>query len=369
MASSDQIRRHSNKVAVVFGTRPEIIKLWPVVEELKKSNLEIRILNTGQQKHLSAQATDTFQIEVDLNLNLMTDSQSPSIFLSEGLRKLEEWVVSEEIDFIVVQGDTLSAFLGSLVAFLNKIPVGHVEAGLRSGNLFSPWPEEGLRKCIDAISTKLWTINDTYRELSVGQVTNTTGNTIIDSLSSLEIGLSKRQLGEEDYIVITLHRRENFGQILESALENIEKLAMIWKKPIYFFEHPNPRIKDAIRKTGFPASRNVLVSPPMEYREFLNLISKASLLITDSGGIQEEATFFDIPMIVLRSTTERPEALSPRLRILSRPDGTQLLDDFKSLQESNGHRLRTYKNQFGDGRSSEKIVRDIVRFFEEDRER
>lgn len=351
------------KVALVIGTRPEAIKLMPVFRALNKAEIPVSLISTGQQRDLLALTLKDLDLSVDYELNLMMDSPTKTSFLTRATESLGELFASEKFGFVVVQGDTFSALAGAIAGYLHGIPIGHVEAGLRSGDLNSPWPEEGIRRMIDGVATLLWA--PTRKDLipvAQDQKITVTGNTVVDAIR-LILGRNKKSSHESIDIIITLHRRESFGKTLSSALKNLSELSA--KHSDYnfvFIKHPNPAVREAIDESGLEKSR-VRIINPIAYTDFITYLDTSKLIITDSGGLQEEAHVLGIPMIVLRETTERSDAISVGRSTLSAPDGSSLEKDFTDLigtsRETGGNIA------FGHGFASEQIAEQISEFLKD----
>ena len=346
------------KVAVIFGTRPEAIKLFPVINELKARNFDPIVISTGQQRDLLLMTLESLKLVPDISLELMHPNPTNTSFMETCISHLNNRIKNEKIAFVIVQGDTFSAAAGAITGYLNQIPVGHVEAGLRSNNLYSPWPEEGLRRIIDGISNLLWA--PTSRDLvpvHSDQKIHVVGNTVADALR-LIVDRNKTTQNGSGPIVVTLHRRESFGDTMISALNNLVVLSENMDREVIFLQHPNPMVADAIAKSDLSKS-NIKVISPLPYVEFMQLISRSSLLITDSGGLQEESSILNIPTIVLRDTTERLDALEENRSFLSPPDGSRLEADSKRLLENFKYESSGKSSAFGEGFSSTKIVDDL----------
>ena len=362
-------------ILVVFGTRPEVIKLAPLITCLKENHaFHVTVCNTGQQKELSEQALSFFGLSEDINLNVMRDNQSLEAVQARLLIALKEHVSSVKYDGIFVQGDTISAFVGALVGYFNKIPIFHVEAGLRSGSLSEPMPEEGLRQMISRIAsmhfcpTKIAQKNlheeGTYHEVHV------TGNTVIDAFNFITKEFQQKAQNEvnnmlanfERVVLVTCHRRENHGERLIAIVEAIAALASIYPKTLFLIPvHPNPNVRNiVIRYLG--KIDNVLLSEPLNYPTLIEIQKQACLILTDSGGIQEEAPSFGTPILVLRHTTERPEGVSEGCAKLVGTDRLKIINEARNILdcEETKHNLT---NPYGDGLASKRIVRHITNFF------
>ena len=358
-------------IAVVFGTRPEAIKLAPVILELKKNPelFNVIVCNTEQQKELSNQALSFFNITADIRLNVMLPNQSLPELQANLLRKLHEVYTNNDIDATIVQGDTMTVFCASLVSFYHKKPVYHVEAGLRSYNLFEPFPEEAMRVMTSRISDLHFCPNDENKDMLLREAIPeskilVTGNTVIDALYCLPEAELKQardffathNIGDK-IILVTVHRRENHGERLGEIISALQILAE--KYPEYSFVlpvHPNPNVKEKVI-SGLSSYKNVTLFPPLEYPQLVYLIQNAELILTDSGGIQEEATAFGSPLLVLRYETERQKGVDVGFAKLVGTDKELIIskaDEILSTQSA-----KTPIEIYGDGKASQRIVNEL----------
>ena len=359
--------RSNGKIAVVFGTRPEVIKLWPVIREAKSQNLEVTTISTGQQRDLLIQTLEDLGIIPDISIPPPDDGVTVEEFVAQTLLTLSK-IFSQIIpNFVIVQGDTGSATAGALAAYYSRIPIGHVEAGLRSNDLYAPWPEEGNRRIIDGISKILWvpTLEDTNVDIRTDQELKVVGNTVVDALK-LIISQNGSEISDNPNlpVLITLHRRESFGKPMKKTLLEIVRLSENVPNPVIFLKHPNPNVDIALRESKLQDS-NVQVILPLRYSEFIRLLSKSALLITDSGGLQEEAVTLGLPFLVARDKTERSSGISEQLHSrLIGADGERLYDSAVEFLRINRAQI-SMRNTFGDGDSSKKIVSDVIRISSE----
>jgi len=358
-------------IAVVFGTRPEAIKLAPVILELKKNPklFNVIVLNTEQQKELSNQALGFFNITADIKLDVMRPNQSLSELQSNLMRALNDVYANNDIDATIVQGDTMTVFCAALVSFYHKKPVYHVEAGLRSYNLFEPFPEEAMRTMTARISDLHFCPNDENRDmLLLENIPESkilvTGNTVIDALYCLpetELKQAKdffatHNIGEK-IILVTVHRRENHGERLGEIISALQVLAE--KYPDYSFVlpvHPNPNVKERVI-SGLSPYKNVTLFPPLEYPQLVYLIQNAELILTDSGGIQEEATAFGTPPLVLRYETERQKGVDVGFAKLVGADKELIIREADKVLAARA--AKTPLQIYGDGKASERIVNKL----------
>ena len=299
------------KIGIILGTRPEAIKLAPVILELPKHGLEPVIISTGQHRELLDQALDIFKLKPDIDLKIMTKDQSLFQISTRALAGLEKALAG--LDMVLVQGDTTTAFIGALAAFYLKIPVGHVEAGLRTGNIYSPFPEEGNRSLITSLAALHFAPTPGARKnLRRCNVPSdrifVTGNTGIDAARIVSEPLPKNPSGKK-FILVTIHRRENHGNPLEGILVGL-KVLLEHRLDIELLlpAHPNPKVRNTIERIMKDVSR-CRITAPLRYDHLIQAMRKSYLILTDSGGIQEEASFFGVPTLILRDKTERPEAV------------------------------------------------------------
>jgi len=365
-------------ISVIFGTRPEAIKLAPVILALRQHPLfRCRVCVTAQHRQMLDQVLDVFGILPDADLDLMQDNQTLGSFTSRAVAALDNYLAQEKPDLVLVQGDTTTVFCATLTAFYHRIPVGHVEAGLRTGNLYSPWPEEANRTLTCRLAGLHFAPTDTnrlnlLREGISPERIFVTGNTVIDALQIArnvirrnppEIpGLPRDAMTKHSgcpVVLITGHRRENFGQGFQSICEAIRSLA--GRFPEVFFIYPvhlNPNVREPVfRLLG--DSRNIFLIDPLGYLPFIALMDRSTLILTDSGGIQEEAPTLGKPVLVMRDTTERPEAVEVGAARLIGTNSQKIVDSISALlTDSNLYAaMARTVNPFGDGKSTERILR------------
>jgi UDP-N-acetylglucosamine 2-epimerase len=363
------------KVLVVFGTRPEAIKLAPVVRELAAHpQFECKICVTGQHREMLAQMLDLFALKPDWNLDLMRPDQDLAYLTGAILSGIAEIVARYAPDRIIVQGDTTTTFAASLAAFYRRVPVAHVEAGLRTGNIYAPWPEEVNRRLVSHIAdlhfapTERARANLLREGIDAGRIV-VTGNTGIDALLWVAARLDRdaalraravavigsRFTGKK-LILMTGHRRESFDGGLARIASAMARIAARPDVAVIFPVHPNPNVRRAIEP--LQGLGNVLLTEPVDYLELVYLLKECAFVVTDSGGIQEEAPSFGKPVLVTRETTERPEAVEQgRARLVGTDDAllydamTALLDDPRAYS-----RMVAAGNPYGDGEASRRIV-------------
>lgn len=346
------------RVAIVVGTRPEVIKCYPVLVELRERNIETYLISTGQQRDLIAETFESLLLTPDINLNLMTENQTPADFLSRAISELSAIFAKLEPDIVLVQGDTLSAFAGAQTAYLSSIQLGHIEAGLRSHALYSPWPEEGIRRAIDSLSNFLWVPTQMdVLDCEPDQECIVTGNTVVDALRLIHSRFSPVPKNHKR-ILVTLHRRESFGITMTKALQSLVEYSENCEHEIIFIQHPNPNVYKSVNAAKMKESR-IEISKPIPYVTFIKLLQDCDLLITDSGGLQEEATILGIPTLILRETTERLAAITEGRSLLSSPDGGNLEKDANYLINLN-KTTHDVNLAFGDGYAAKRIVDSIT---------
>ena len=354
--------KRNAKICVIFGTRPEVIKLWPVILEAKIQGLQVTIISTGQQKDLLVQTLEDLGIVPDISIASPEDGITAEEFVAQTLLTLSKIYSELKPNMVIVQGDTGSATAGALAAYYSKIPIGHVEAGLRSNDLYAPWPEEGNRRLIDTISRILWapTLKDSHVGIGSDQEIKVVGNTVVDALKLITSN-NRNELYKDSNspVLITLHRRESFGKPMVNTLMEILRLSESISNPMIFLKHPNPNVDTALRESKFHES-NIQIISPMGYSDFIKLLSESALLITDSGGLQEEAVTLGIPFLVARDKTERSLGISEQLNSrLIGANGERLYDSAIEYLDKGSIPIQM-RNTFGEGNSSTRIVLDVL---------
>ena len=365
------------KLMTVFGTRPEAIKMCPLVLEMQKypDFIEPIVAVTAQHREMLDQVLQLFAIKPDYDLNIMTAGQTLYDVTGRALAGLKDVLAEAQPDMVLVHGDTTTTFVGALASFYAQIPVGHVEAGLRTGNKFSPYPEEMNRKLTGAIADIHFAPTSTSKNNLLKENIDpaaivVTGNTVIDALQTTvkadyrftDSGLQKALAGGQRLILVTTHRRENLGepmrhvyQALRKVLENHPDVEAIF--PV----HKNPKVREIVDEELGKLAQVHLIEP-LDYEPFANLMAKVDIVLTDSGGIQEEAPALGKPVLVLRDTTERPEAVDAgTVKLVGTAyddvlrETSLLLDDSKYYQS-----MAEAANPYGDGRACERIIRKIL---------
>lgn len=368
------------KVLSVFGTRPEAIKMAPVVERLKKTKgIQSYVCVTAQHRHMLDQVLDLFKIKPDYDLNLMKAGQDLTDITNGVLTGLRPILKRLKPDLLLAQGDTTTVFAASLAAFYEKIPVGHVEAGLRTGNIFSPWPEEMNRKLASAIAAFHFapTTQAKSNLLREGIPTNqifVTGNTVIDALLEVvgrfqkDPRLAKTIEKRFPYldprkklVLVTGHRRENFGEGFERICRGLAKLAQRDDVQLVYPVHLNPNVQEPVKRILGRNPRVHLVEP-QDYLPFVFLMSRAYLILTDSGGVQEEAPSLGKPVLVMRDTTERPEAVEAGTVLLVGTNDKKIVREAERLLDDprQYRKMSRAHNPYGDGKAAERIVKTIL---------
>lgn len=367
-------------ILTLFGTRPEIIKLSPVIRALEARSPSWRSVNVSSSQHtdLLRPFARQLEIRIDHDLDVMTAGQTPADVLGKVVRRMAGPFAKERPDMVLVQGDTTTAIAGALAAFYARIPVGHVEAGLRTGDRFSPFPEEANRRLISRIADVHFAATEqNVRTLEAEGVPADqillTGNPVVDSVThimattspSAELAALLDRLKDHKLLVLTTHRRENFGEVMTSHLRAIRKV--VERHPelaVVFPVHPNPAVREVTGKELSGAGRIHCVEP-MGYSDFVHLLSRAWLIASDSGGVQEEAPSLGKPVLILRDTTERPEVIDCGVGRLVGHSGERLeaMLEHAINDEPWIHTARSTRNPFGSGDAGEGIARAIEGFF------
>lgn len=367
-------------ILFVFGTRPEVIKLAPVILELKKypQDYNVIICNTEQQKELSNQTLSYFGLTADINLDCMRENQTLASVQSRILTSLDKIFDENKIDATVVQGDTITVLTGAMISFYHKVPVFHVEAGLRSYDMSEPFPEEAMRQMTSRIAqlhfapteaNKIALLKENIDESKI----NVLGNTVIDALFCLSDEVNEQAKGfykekeiniDDKLVLITVHRRENHGERIDRILQAISDLVEKYSNHTFVLPvHPNPNVKDKVYKK-LEQFKNVHLLAPLDYPNLVYLMKNAKLILTDSGGIQEEAPSFGCPTLVMRYETERQEGVEAGVSILVGADYEKIIKESEKIlsNDKTTTRLKA-QNPYGDGKSSQKIEKLIRGFF------
>lgn len=364
------------KVLTVFGTRPEAIKMAPIVHELRKrKGVKSIVAVTGQHREMLDQVLKIFNIVPDYDLNIFQQGQSLTDIAVRSLRGLEEIILSEQPDVLLVQGDTSTVFAGALSAFYHHVKIGHVEAGLRSHNLYSPYPEEANRRLTGVLANYHFAPTEANRDnlLREGYDEDTifvTGNTVIDALAhttSQDYIFENPLLNELDYenkkiILLTCHRRENLGAPMERIFNSVREIVLENEEvEVVFPVHLNPKIREIAGEIFKDLDRVHLIEP-LDYLPFSNLMRRVYLVVTDSGGIQEEAPYFGKPVLVIREETERWEGIEAGTAKLVGTAPEKIKDALRQLlQNKEAYREMAHAiNPYGDGQAARRIVDHIL---------
>ncbi len=369
------------KILSVFGTRPEAIKMAPVIGALERHpGIQSIVCLTAQHRSMLDQVIDLFALKADFDLNLMADNQGLTHITSTVLTGLEPILRDVKPDRVLVHGDTATTLAASMAAFYAHVPVGHVEAGLRTGDMMAPWPEEMNRKVADTICDLHFAPTERARDnlLKEGipaKGISVTGNTVIDALQQItqrlngDAKLAADMAGklppiptDRRLVLVTGHRRESFGAGFERICEGLRQLADLRSDiEIFYPVHLNPNVKEPVNRLLGNHPRIRLLEP-LDYLPFVYLMNRCHFLISDSGGIQEEAPSLGKPVLVMREVTERPEAVAAGTVKLVGTDVTKIVaESCRLLDDSDAYmRMSQAPNPFGDGRAGERIVREIV---------
>jgi UDP-N-acetylglucosamine 2-epimerase (non-hydrolysing) len=367
------------QVLSIFGTRPEAVKMAPVVRELARTpGIESRVCVTAQHRQMLDQVLDLFEISPDIDLDLMQPGQSLAELTARVFTQLDPVLTDLQPDWVLVQGDTTTVMSAALLAYYHQVKVGHVEAGLRTGDKFQPFPEEINRRVAGVIADlhfapTEWSRQNLLRENVPDKQIVITGNPAIDALqwvvqqpfdiSSLNIPTLQR--ADVRTVLVTAHRRENFGQPLENICQAIKTLADYYGGEVHFVYpvHLNPNVQEpAYRLLG--TQPNITLLPPLDYLPLVNVMKRATIVLTDSGGIQEEAPGLGVPTLVMRNTTERPEGVEAgTLKLVGTDPEVIVRESRRLLDDPEAHAaMAGAKNPYGDGHAAERIVQAILKY-------
>ncbi|MBI3772171.1 MAG: UDP-N-acetylglucosamine 2-epimerase (non-hydrolyzing) [Gammaproteobacteria bacterium] len=366
------------KVLTVFGTRPEAIKMAPVIAELEKfpGLIENRNCLTGQHKDMVAPLIELFNIRVDYDLNLMRENQTLEHITVNVLQEVSKILRAEKFDMLLVQGDTTTSMAAALAAFYNGTKIGHVEAGLRTFNKNHPYPEESNRKIIDAVADLFFAHTEMAKQhlLNEGIPADSiavTGNTVIDALldvsnRSFTFGgtpLASIPFDTRKVILVTAHRRESFGTAFESICHGLKELALKYKDEVVLVYpvHRNPNVRQVVNSV-LSGIENILLIDPLDYMPMVHLMKRSYMVLTDSGGLQEEAPSLGKPVLVMRKVTERQEGVEAgTVKIVGMDSRDIVAEASKLLDDTNAyHAMANRVNPYGDGTASAQIVRRIL---------
>ncbi len=368
------------RIMVVLGTRPEAIKLAPVVKAFEQCpEIELCLCTTGQHREMVQQVLGLFGLKPDMDLAVMTPGQSLAEVTTRILERLSEILAQEPVDTVVVQGDTTTAFAAGLAAYYHKVPVAHVEAGLRSRDIYAPWPEEVNRRMISVIGAMHFAPTAEARDNLVHEGVDpasiqVTGNTVIDTLhyfqrhldsdSDLQAGFARQfdfLRPDARLILVTGHRRESFDGGIEQICKALLCLASRDDVQIVYPVHPNPSVQAPVRAL-LSDSSNITLLEPLDYLAFVYLMNRAEIILTDSGGIQEEAPALGKPVLVTRETTERPEGVAAGTARLVGTDETTIVAELEQLLDNEAayRAMSQAHNPYGDGQASERIADAVL---------
>jgi UDP-N-acetylglucosamine 2-epimerase (non-hydrolysing) len=368
-----------SKVLVIFGTRPEAIKLFPVVRALAVTpGLSVRTCVTAQHRGLLDQVLAIADLAPDIDLDLMEPGQTLDRLTARLLTGLGDVMDAEKPDLVVVQGDTATAMTGALAAYYRKVPVAHVEAGLRSGDIYQPWPEEVNRRIVAPIAALHFAPTETAaealrRETIAPETIHVTGNTVIDALHwtadkvtadpSLAAGLDDiaARFSGKRIVLVTTHRRENFGDGMAAIARAIGRIAARDDVAVLFPVHPNPNVV-SVMDDILGTRANVARIEPLDYPHFVRALEMAHIVLTDSGGVQEEAPALGKPVLVMRETTERPEGVAAGTAKLIGTDEDRIVSEIFTLLDDTSRysAMARAHNPFGDGHAAVKIAKVVA---------
>jgi UDP-N-acetylglucosamine 2-epimerase (non-hydrolysing) len=371
-------------ILAIFGTRPEAIKVAPVLIELKKHTkyFQTRLVVTGQHREMLDQVLKVFGLKPDVDLNIMRPRQALSQIAGEIVPRLDGVLADLQPDLVLVQGDTSTTFFAGLASFYHKIPVGHIEAGLRTNTKYEPFPEEINRRLTSVLTDIHFAPTKTSKEFLVSEGICTenifvTGNPVIDALSIVvspsfqfsdpiineTLRRKKERVGR--LILITMHRRENWGEPMQAVCESIRRLSMRYPDATFLFPvHRNPVVREVVLP-ALSGLDNVMLTDPLDYVTFVNVLNQSDLVLTDSGGIQEEAPSLGKPVLVLRDVTERPEAIRFGAAKLVGLNPDVVFRETVALMDNEEEfdRMANAINPYGDGKAAKRIVEVISYFF------
>ncbi len=367
-----------HKILTVFGTRPETIKMAPLIAELERhpEQLENRNCLTGQHRDMVAPLLDLFNIRVDYDLELMRENQTLAHITTRVLHEIDAILAQDRVDLLLVQGDTTTAMAAAMAAFYAGIPVGHVEAGLRTYDKHHPYPEEANRKIIDTVADLFFAHSELAKSnlLKEGIADDhiaVTGNTVIDALLDVAARpfefngtpLESIPFGQKKIILVTAHRRESFGEPFESLCHGLRKLAAQYVDEIVLVYpvHRNPNVRKVVQRL-LANQTNVMLLDPLDYLPLVQLMKRVHFVLTDSGGLQEEAPSLGKPVLVMRQVTERQEAVAAgTVKLIGTDSDTIVGEASRLLEDADAYlAMATRQNPYGDGTASQQIVTRIL---------
>ena len=370
----------AQRVLMVFGTRPEAIKMAPIVKAFQANRkVDIRVCVTGQHREMLDQVLNLFEIKPDYDLNIMKPGQDLTDVTTAILQGLKPVFAEFKPDRILVHGDTATSFAATLAAYYHRIAVGHVEAGLRTGNIYSPWPEEGMRRLTGGIADQHYTptissLKNLIMENIAPETIFVTGNSVIDALIEVSHRIDKNvgmkaELAarfpfldqSKKLILVTGHRRENHGDGFERICKALAVLAQRDDVQIVYPVHLNPNVQEPVNR-NLKGLDNVYLIEPQDYLPFVYLMKQSYLILTDSGGIQEEAPTLGKPVLCMRDTTERPAAVKAgTVRLVGTCDETIVAETVRLLDDKLAYQVMSHANNpYGDGKTSQRIVEAVL---------
>lgn len=367
--------QQQKRVLVVFGTRPEAIKMAPLVSRLKDSSLDVKVCVTAQHREMLDQVLELFELSPDFDLDVMQPNQSLPELSARVMTGLDPVFKSFKPDAVLVHGDTLTTLMAGIVSYFFQVPLGHVEAGLRTGNIYSPWPEEGNRKLVGGITHWHFAPTEGAQQNLLGEQVPAeriwvTGNTVIDALLDVreKLQATEKQATYRDkfefldterpMMLVTGHRRESFGGGFERICLALRELASKYPQlQIVYPVHLNPNVQEPVKKY-LSDLENVYLLAPQDYEPFVYLMDRSTLILTDSGGIQEEAPSLGKPVLVMRDTTERPEAVAAGTVKLVGTDSQAIIDNVSQLLDDASfyEAMSQAHNPYGDGKACARII-------------
>lgn len=366
---------NQKRVLVVFGTRPEAIKMAPLVSRLKDSSLNVKVCVTAQHREMLDQVLELFDLTPDFDLDVMKPNQTLPELSARVMTGLDPVFQSFKPDAVLVHGDTLTTLMAGIVSYFFQVPLGHVEAGLRTGNIYSPWPEEGNRKLVGGITHWHFAPTEGAKENLLAEKVPedriwVTGNTVIDALLDVREKLQAEEKqatyrdkfkfldSERPMMLVTGHRRESFGGGFERICQALRELASKYPQlQIVYPVHLNPNVQEPVKKY-LSDLENVYLLAPQDYEPFVYLMDRSTLILTDSGGIQEEAPSLGKPVLVMRDTTERPEAVAAGTVKLVGTDTQAIINNVSQLldDEAEYKTMSQAHNPYGDGKACARII-------------
>lgn len=371
---------NKKKIAIIFGTRPDTIKMAPLILEFQNYPEFFKVLTiaTAQHRQMLDQVLEVFKIKPDYDLDIMSAKQTLATLTAKIITGIDEILEKEKPDMVLVQGDTSTTCIASLAAFYRQIPVGHIEAGLRTNDKANPFPEEINRRITGCITDLHFAPTETARQALLKENNDpknifVTGNTVVDALKYSVVDnfqysvpeLTKIVNQKKKIILVTMHRRENWGKPMEGACKAVRRLAEKYPDFVVVFPvHLNPIVRDIV----YPILKdlpNVLLIEPLDYLDFVNLMAKSYMILTDSGGVQEEGPHFGVPILVLRYVTERPDAISyGTVKLVGLDEETIYSTALKLIEDKSEYsKMSNAVNPYGDGLSSLRTIKIIMNYF------